>query len=324
MKTRKSTWTIFNFTLKRVLWIAIFAILLLWCSTFTLLWFDDKKALGEIGVFGDMFGAVNALFSGFAFIGIIVSIRMQSEELELQRKELRETREEFSQQNKTLSLQRFENTFFQMIELHHKTVDRLNYRPNGGIHDDFGYILRYETIEGKAFLQKAHEVLNRCYEVISKKSDNTIIQNEDGKAMRVVNPKAWEQIQDGYNRFYYTLDFGSRLSHYFMTLYHIFKLIHQAEYLSDPEKLKYASIARAQLSQDELFILLYNSMYEYHGNPKFLFLMGRYKIHENFNFHDVDMFTSHMNIYYDLIGKDKDPFLEENPEPFLPSESILS
>lgn len=40
------------------------------------------------GVFGDSFGALNALFSGWAFAGIIITIFMQREELKLQRNEL--------------------------------------------------------------------------------------------------------------------------------------------------------------------------------------------------------------------------------------------
>jgi len=44
------------------------------------------------GPFGDMFGAVNALFSGLAFAGIIVAILMQQEELKIQRKELTQSR----------------------------------------------------------------------------------------------------------------------------------------------------------------------------------------------------------------------------------------
>ena len=46
------------------------------------------------GTFGDMFGAVNSLFSGLAFAGIIYAIFLQRKELELQRKELVLTREE--------------------------------------------------------------------------------------------------------------------------------------------------------------------------------------------------------------------------------------
>jgi hypothetical protein len=44
------------------------------------------------GTFGDMFGAVNALFSGWAFLGVIIAIILQRQELELQRDELRESR----------------------------------------------------------------------------------------------------------------------------------------------------------------------------------------------------------------------------------------
>src|SRR5262245_27407764 len=44
--------------------------------------------------FGEMFGGINALFSGFAFLGVIYTILLQKEELQLQRKELEQTREE--------------------------------------------------------------------------------------------------------------------------------------------------------------------------------------------------------------------------------------
>lgn len=45
------------------------------------------------GTFGDMFGSLNAVFSGFAFAGVIITIIMQMKELELTRKELRRSAE---------------------------------------------------------------------------------------------------------------------------------------------------------------------------------------------------------------------------------------
>jgi hypothetical protein len=48
----------------------------------------------EQGQFGDMFGAVNALFSGLAFAGIVYTILLQRKELGLQRIELAATRAE--------------------------------------------------------------------------------------------------------------------------------------------------------------------------------------------------------------------------------------
>lgn len=46
------------------------------------------------GTFGDMFGAINTLFSGLAFAGVVYAIFLQSNELELQREELHLTRTE--------------------------------------------------------------------------------------------------------------------------------------------------------------------------------------------------------------------------------------
>jgi hypothetical protein len=48
----------------------------------------------EAGPFGDLFGSINALFSGLAFAGLIYAILLQRRELELQRLELQATREE--------------------------------------------------------------------------------------------------------------------------------------------------------------------------------------------------------------------------------------
>ena len=46
------------------------------------------------GLFGDMFGALNTLFSGLAFAGVIYAVHLQTLELALQRQELEQTRDE--------------------------------------------------------------------------------------------------------------------------------------------------------------------------------------------------------------------------------------
>lgn len=54
-------------------------------------WQYDKESRGT---FGDLFGSVNALYSGLAFIGVVYAMLLQKEELKLQREELKETREQ--------------------------------------------------------------------------------------------------------------------------------------------------------------------------------------------------------------------------------------
>lgn len=89
----------------------------------------------ERGTFGDQFGAVNALFSGLAFTGLIYTIILQRKDLKLQRIDLRQQRKEmeeqtaeFEKQNETLRIQRFENTFFNMLSQFQEVVNNLNNR----------------------------------------------------------------------------------------------------------------------------------------------------------------------------------------------------
>lgn len=91
------------------------------------------------GTFGDSFGALNALFSGLAFAGLIVTLIMQKDELSMQREELDEAKQElrqqsieFKKQNKTLKLQRFESTFFNMLNLQETITRNLHYDCSDG------------------------------------------------------------------------------------------------------------------------------------------------------------------------------------------------
>jgi len=67
-------------------------------SIITAIWilspFIIKLIINKRGTFGDSFGAVNTLFSGLAFGGIIYTILLQRNELKLQRKELKLTKAE--------------------------------------------------------------------------------------------------------------------------------------------------------------------------------------------------------------------------------------
>jgi hypothetical protein len=58
--------------------------------------FYFSKDLEAAGQFGDVFGAVNALFSGLAFAGLIYTALLQRIELGLQRQELELTRKELA------------------------------------------------------------------------------------------------------------------------------------------------------------------------------------------------------------------------------------
>lgn len=49
----------------------------------------------EAAWLGDSFGAINALFSGLAFVGLVFTLLQQREELKLQREEMKQMREQY-------------------------------------------------------------------------------------------------------------------------------------------------------------------------------------------------------------------------------------
>ena len=83
---------------------AIIVVVLLWafCLWLSTTYLPNWEARGQ---FGDLFGAVNALFSGLAFSGIIYAIVLQRKELELQRNELKLQRKEMEGSREALQAQ---------------------------------------------------------------------------------------------------------------------------------------------------------------------------------------------------------------------------
>ena len=79
-------------------------LLLLVAAVWALAWFLMHKFIpnsGDRGTFGDMFGSVNAFFSGAALAGVIYTIALQRRELQLQRHELQLTRQELRRSAET-------------------------------------------------------------------------------------------------------------------------------------------------------------------------------------------------------------------------------
>jgi hypothetical protein len=84
--------------------------------------------------YGNTHGAVNSLFAGLAFAGVIVAFLLQREELELQRKELEltrtvleEQRQQMESQAASLRKQTFEQTFLQLLKLAREVRDEAKF-----------------------------------------------------------------------------------------------------------------------------------------------------------------------------------------------------
>ncbi len=194
-------------------------------------------SIEERGQFGDAFGAFNALVSAFAFTCLVVAIFLQKKELKLQREELTATREvlgkqheQFALQTDSMKKQAFENTFFQLLNLHNEIVNAAS--------------ALGATEKGRGCLDYLYNDRLRGYH----SSANNTFGGSDSDALKI--------IKAGYNDFNEV--YQARIGHYFRNLYNIIKFVKNSE-VSD--KRLYTNVIRAQLSSSEMGLLFYSCLW---------------------------------------------------------------
>lgn len=245
-----------NSTVLKVARIAAIVVVVLWALTFLLFFNNDS---GERGQFGDMFGAVNALFSGLAFAGLIITLILQKTELGLQRDELEQTRDElknqrkeFETQNKTLKIQQFESALYSMLQLQQQIVNDLAYDSKiEGYSDTTARGTWSVVVKGRELFRFSFEQLKHYY--ISFDGEK---QTTDG--MKGI-------LQHLGILYYSEYTTPSYFDHYFRHPYRILKFIDSNEDLSFEQKYKYVGDIRGTLSRYELVWIYYNLL----SNPKF-------------------------------------------------------
>lgn len=187
----------------------------------------------------DQFDRLNTLFSGLAFWGVIYAILLQKSELSLQRKELALTREEvrgqkeqLEAQNLTMKRQRFENTFFSLLDRLTNMVSSMEIPPHGMGNPTKG---------------------RDCFSLFCGEFDEEY-QRAKHANQNIRLKVACEQT---YARFYKRRQ--HHVDHYFRTLYDIVRYVDLSQF---EDKSLYIGFLRAQLSSSELKLLFYNCISE--------------------------------------------------------------
>jgi hypothetical protein len=218
-----------------------------------LTWPISSISIDKSGVFGDSFGLLTSLFSGLASAGLIITILMQKEELSLQREDIKLARSELSgqraelkAQNETLKIQRFENTFFKMLEILDSCRKDIFYQTRHFQRQNTSY-------EGREAIRQLYEKLSQRYFF------NYVQENLSAKYVFADKCNNKEGINERYIKFY--TEHGDDLGQYFRTLYNIIKLIDRN--FSSDEGLIYSNLLRAQLSRYELLLIFYNCLSSY-------------------------------------------------------------
>jgi hypothetical protein len=255
----------------------------------------------------------------------IESMNLQTQEFKAQVQELEETRKVYIEQNKTQVLQRFENTFFNILSLHHKIVEGIDldykdFLSSNNIYDDFiinyNSDLRLSTGEYKSrdVFKKTSEHLFYLIQVDYEKQINGIVKNKfsspkDHKIFEQLGFKIEKitlneiEFESYFNSIYYFIynkvstDFG----HYFRNLYRMIKMIdEQVFYLESDEndfdkKYYYTSIVRSQLSDYELLWLFFNCVYIF--GEKFKPLVEKYAFFKIFDGKQNDVIEHYKKFY---------------------------
>ena len=270
---------------KTLVFVVPFILLLIVCAWLYLFWFlksnFELTELNKWGVFGDSFNIITSLFTGLAFAGVIVSVILQTQELKLQREELKETKDELKGQKEQLAkqarhleeqkqemvIQSFDNKFFQMLNLFNTNINNLKIN-NSNIME-----VAYPYHNGKKVLSVLKQELITRINV--NLDPNLITVNrpnmEDNKIIGMFQELFQKFNQENSNTFKY----------YCINLYQILKYIDENTpkeslftnvtkmistiyaYSKDDRQLRikgYANIIRAQLSTDELILLMYNAI----------------------------------------------------------------
>ena len=104
-------------------------IIALWGAYWGVVFFIDydKGKWNNAGTFGDMFGGFNALISGLALAGLIVTIWQQMKSLEIQQDELSATREELKKQTEQFRAQIEQNELNQKRAEIYQELERMEY-----------------------------------------------------------------------------------------------------------------------------------------------------------------------------------------------------
>lgn len=278
-------------------------------------------SVADRGAFGDKFGFINSLFSGLALAGIIYSIFLQQKELSLQRTELKETKEEFKDQN-------LQTTFFNLLKSQNQIANDIS--------TSISNIKTYErensfSVKGRHFFNHSKTELQRIDKVLSydRYSNYSKRSQEDEEpksqweaddltdSMIIsftfnyyeIDEETWENSKgqspiDRAKRLYaiFFNKFHFVIGHYFRHIYHILLFLEQTEIEkvakiekgdkteNDLEKTKveaefkqYAEFVQAQMSTPELFLLFYNSL----SFPKLQRLLIKYNTLENLAIEDL-------------------------------------
>jgi hypothetical protein len=219
-------------TSKNLLRLVQFAIFMVIVVFFINIIFNKDKTFGP---WGDFFGGVlNPILTFLTFMGLLITIIIQKKELKESRDVFKGQQEALEKQQEEMTIQSFDNKFFQMLNSFNKITDSL----------------KLDTHTGKEVFKELVEKL---------KNQLQYVYLEDVRKHDIRKNKV-EYLYTVFSDFNNTND--TTFKYYFLNLYQLLKFVDEDIPHKNKDKYskKYINILRAQLSKNELILLTYNAI----------------------------------------------------------------
>lgn len=260
--------------------------------------FCNTQKWEERGQFGDMFGVVNALFSGLAFAGLIytammqrIELKLQRDELVLQRKEMELNRIELTKQSEaqkatelTLKEQaaqqraiQAEAIFFNLLNSIRSLVASTEGDVLSQQIDTYSNRIKKRGTGSNYYFLANYELQQRVWAAISKYLVFDVAQMRKLTKEEVI--EAHERASQVYNVFF--KEHSAELAHYFRFTFNVLNFVDTNADLTQLKKEQYVKFLQSQMSDSELQLLYFNGIGE-HGK-KYYDLMEKYDFLQNLN-----------------------------------------
>lgn len=214
--------------------------------------FNDVPKMDGRGQWGDTFGALNALFSAFAFIAVLFTLMQQ-------RNDLARQQEQIFKADRDQHIQRFEQTFYELLRLLREARDDVEFRYSREYLVDSSPTDRSvsERVEGTEAFKRANTELShwvgRAYQLGDVSSD----------ALAALYLK---HVHSRYE---------STFAPYYRLLYTLLLRIKDDTVLTQSQKYRYGNLLRSQLTSHEVALCCYNGLAAISGSFKGLIVEFR-------------------------------------------------
>lgn len=214
---------------------------------------NSQHDINTLSLIGEFFGgAVGPIWSLAGIILFYLALIYQRRELELQREELMETRFIMDSQSKTIEIQQFENTFFQLLEFHLDAAKRIENKEGGN-----GFDVMYKDLV---------KAVNGTKRKRKKDGSSFMLDAESFET-------SFRQVYDSYR---------NSLSHYMESYKSLLFFVNEKS--KDP--IFYINIIKPHLTEQEVLLQFYYLLL-YDKDPRFKSVVESYGLFERLNFRSV-------------------------------------